>query len=253
LDKLNISLITCAYNSNETILGRLLQSIHRLDFPKNYQVEYLIIDNASSHPIAEQASVKSFIQEVAFPTQVIVEPQPGLTYARICGIKAAKGQFIIFFDDDNEPASDYLTQAIALMEAFPFVGIWGPGSVRAELLGKVPASLENHYRYTFQERSMPFEQYTRTIQGNEAFPLGTGMVLRREVLTPYLQAFEERKYTLTDRIGNSLASSGDTQIVLTAVKNGWAVGNAPQLKNGTYYPCQSYQYSLYETIKLWGK
>lgn len=225
-----ITLVSCLYNSNEQLLDRLLRAVSQFEVPHNTQVEYILIDNASSHPMAEQATVKSFMQEAPFPTQVIVESQPGLTFARICGIKAAKGQFIIFFDDDNEPASDYLTQAITLMEAFPFVGIWGPGTIKAELLGKVPATLENHYKYTFQEKSMPFEQYTRTIQGNEAFPLGTGMVLRREVLTPYLQAFEERKYTLTDRIGNSLASSGDTQIVLTAIKNGWAVGNAPQLK-----------------------
>jgi hypothetical protein len=56
------------------------------------------------------------------------------------------------------------------------------------------------------------------------------MLVRKEILEVYVRKVEEGAYTMSDRIGKSLISGGDMQILLTGIKMGWYAGSSHLLR-----------------------
>ena len=102
----NFSIIICAHNPNDETFIRLLKAINFFDSLK-LEFEVIIVDNNSKPSLSSFDCIGKFVnqQKNAF---VINESTPGLTAARMCGIKKAKYEWLVFFDDDNEPCLDYL-------------------------------------------------------------------------------------------------------------------------------------------------
>lgn len=222
------SVIICTHNPELIIFGKLLKSLNEFISDSSFRVEYILVDNNSRRPVEEYTIVGDFIKSKS-NVQLISEKKPGLTSARIAGIKKAKYEWVVFFDDDNEPAADYLIEAVKIIGKYQQVGAWGPGKIDVVFNGRV-SKFAFRQKELFQQRNM-----TETIIDNvrweqSAYPFGTGMIVRKEVLFEYNKNVLEGKYSLTDRIGNSLTSGGDIQILLTAIKMGYYAGSSPSLK-----------------------
>ena len=73
------------------------------------QWEFLLVDNASEHPRPE-------IWDNSWHSSVrhIRENELGLTAARLRGIRESRGELLVFADDDNVLAPDFLVQATAI-------------------------------------------------------------------------------------------------------------------------------------------
>lgn len=225
MDK-GLSIIICTYSPDTNLLKRLLNAVTNLE-QGQLPFEVIIIDNNSPSPVAKLPMVAEFIS-ASHDINLIVEKKPGLTNARIAGIKKAKYNWIIFFDDDNEPYKNYLLLAEQLINEYPQVGCWGPGKIDVEFVGKV-SSFAYGKKELFQQRNM-----TETIIDNirwdqPSYPYGTGMIVKREILIEYMSQVEKGNYTMTDRIGKSLISGGDMQILLTGIKMGYYAGSSPLL------------------------
>ncbi|WP_299456780.1 glycosyltransferase [uncultured Microscilla sp.] len=227
----DLAIVICTYNPDKKIFARLLDAVNNLQYSSNpARVECIIIDNNSHLPLTESEYVVEFLNKCPFQTKVILEKKQGLTAARVAGVQNSSAPIIVFFDDDNEPKSTYLEELYSLYDKYPFVGVWGPGDIHVDFLEPVPSDKEGWMRGVFQEKHLDSMQYALTTTWTPAHPFGTGLSIRRLAIKTYLEAVLNNRYSLSDRKGNSLASAGDTQIVLQAILDGWAVGASPSLQ-----------------------
>ncbi|NDW17628.1 glycosyltransferase family 2 protein [Dysgonomonas sp. 216] len=116
------SFVICSYN-REKYIGKTIESVCLLDF-KADQFELLIVDNNSTDN-TEAVCLKMIALYPAIDIRYIKETSQGVSYARNRGIKEAKGEFIIFVDDDETIASDYLTKFDGYLNAFPQIILAG--------------------------------------------------------------------------------------------------------------------------------
>jgi glycosyltransferase involved in cell wall biosynthesis len=233
---MDISIVTCTYNPDEKIFSRVLDAVSKLDVDNKYTFEYIIVDNNSNPPLADKKYIKDFLLKNSC-AKVIVEPTQGKTHAVVKGFKESKADIIVNFDDDNSAAPDYLLNTLLLVKQYPHVAIWGPGIVKVEFDGPVETWVNKLALGFFQENEITEDKIGCDIHG-DCNPIGTGMVIKREVMEQYVKNFDEGKYTNLCRTGNNLSTGGDLQIVLTAIKNKQYCGISPKLRMGHLIPAK---------------
>lgn len=221
------SIIICTYNPRKEILERLLNAILKFEI-STLSYEVIIVDNNSSIELKGLEYINYFLKSCQ-SSKIITEKRPGLTFARIAGVNAAKFDWLIFFDDDNEPDADYLNFAGIAIDNFNSVGVWGPGKIDVVYVDGSSKWLETK-KDLYQQRI-----HSSSIYGNEKgsqnyYPDGTGMVLLKTIALEYIIKVENLIYTLLDRNASVLSSGGDLQITLTATKLGYGVGRFKDLK-----------------------
>jgi glycosyltransferase involved in cell wall biosynthesis len=222
----DFSIIICTYNPKEKILQRLFNAIKKFESNKlNFEV--ILVDNNSKVRLNTERYVSDFLKETC--AKLIIEEKPGLTSARIAGIKEAKGKWLVFFDDDNEPAHDYLVKAKHEIIQFPDVIAWGPSQIKVEFMGTTnPWFLKNEH--LFQAKDINQTQFANDSHWQSCYPFGTGLIIRKDIAKLYAIRVLENRYTLTDRKGKSLASGGDVQLVMTGIEQGFLAGVIGGLK-----------------------
>lgn len=224
------SLIICTFNPDEIVFSRTLSSIENLIIPVGVEVECLIVDNNSKVSLQSIPYIQDFLASYT-RAKVIFESSQGLTFARIKGIHSSTSPFLIFVDDDNELRPDYLEAAINHLNSYPHVGAWGPGRICVDFVHPAPNSFKDRFKYLLQEKSIDYIEYGN-VPGKwmEFYPIGTGLILRREVAEKYCKAIAQGSLGSTDRQGNSLSSGGDIQLVWEAIKMGYSAGISPDLQ-----------------------
>jgi glycosyltransferase involved in cell wall biosynthesis len=221
------SLAICTYNPEPRLLERLIRAINNfLTEPLLDQV--VIVDNNSSPAISSHIFVKELLLGSA-KVRCVVETKQGLTFARCRAASEISSPFIVFFDDDNEPAANYLSILEYYFKKYPNVGCWGPGEIAVEYVDPVDPWFEQNREY-FQQRKSDFAYGCVPAAWEPYYPNGTGLALRREVLQKYVLAVQQGDLRATDRKGKSLASGGDAQILWEGVKMGYAAGLIPELQ-----------------------
>lgn len=111
-----LSVIICTYNRAKYI-GPLLESIAANDLPKS-EYEILLVDNNCTDDTREICmSFAAVHQDVRF--RYVVEKEQGLSAARNKGIKEAKGDVIVYVDDDALVDSHYLRDYAEWFAAHP--------------------------------------------------------------------------------------------------------------------------------------
>ncbi len=225
-----LSIVIPTYNPQERIFGRVLDAVAALDVPAGVEIECVIVDNRSEPPVAGMQCVRSFLSEHRY-ARVVREEKPGLTFARIAGIRATSGRAVVVFDDDNVPSSEYLCTVVTCLQEMPWVGVWGAGNIDVELLDAVPDRLRERVRQAHSQRTCRSPHYGY-VPGTwqSYYPIGMGQVIRRDVAERYCAAVEAGILNATDRTGRSFASAGDIQIVWQAINMGTAAGVHPDLR-----------------------
>lgn len=187
-----------------------------------------VIDNASTtFPVAADYTDVSPAN-----LRVVHEPQLGLTSARRCGFREANTPFIVFADDDNVLAPDYLANVLAIFSAHPRLGLIG-GKSLPQFESEPPAWSREFFPLLalrdlgdteiisngLRPAGAPQNQYP------SCSPIGAGLAVRTAALQPWF----DRPAALSDRRGADLSSAGDNDIVLCSLRAGWEVGYFPQL------------------------
>lgn len=219
---MKFSIIICTYNPKEQNLNRLLNSISKFNYDlASYEV--IIIDNSSTIPVNRFQYIKEFSNN--FPSfKVYSEERIGLSYARMKGIELSSNEWLIFFDDDNCPESNYLKGLETLLQIYPEVVCWGPGKINVKFIDEPNLTWLNDYKENFQEKNIDGTIIHSSTLYNSNFPTGTGMAIRKDIAFDYCRKVKAGSYTLTDRSKNKLSSGGDVQIVLHAISLGYHVG-----------------------------
>jgi glycosyltransferase involved in cell wall biosynthesis len=205
----NVSVVICAHNSAGRI-GPTLQALSRCN--SDLGVEIILVDNNSSDDTAARAfEAWKACGNSRFKFSVVREPIAGLAYARRAGVFAASGDIIVFCDDDNWLARDYLAHAVRIM-ADPSVGAAG-GCATPTKPERLPP-----WFYTFAwgfAVGVPLDSIGRVpdVPNTECeidALWGAGLVVRRELIAflyslPYFPA-------LAGRRGGALLSGEDLEI-----------------------------------------
>ena len=101
-----ISIIICTYN-REKYIGPLLESIAKNDYPKS-GYEILLVDNNCTDNTRTVCDTFT-LQHTDVVFRYVVETEQGLSAARNKGIKEAKGDIIIYVDDDALVDTNYIS------------------------------------------------------------------------------------------------------------------------------------------------
>jgi glycosyltransferase involved in cell wall biosynthesis len=136
---LDYSIVICTYNPDERLLKRCLNAVYNLD-TDGITLEVILVDNSSSIPIDSLPYVREYIRRIPFMKTIIV-PVQGVNYARMAATTEAKGKHIIYFDDANEPESNYLQELKKLNTKYPQVAALGPGDVAIDFIDGIEKSI----------------------------------------------------------------------------------------------------------------
>ena len=124
-----VSVIICTRNRAAS-LERTLRALDRITIPPGWNAELLLVDNASTDGTARVIQGSS---PTGFAVRHLAEDRPGLSYARNTGIAAARGEAILFTDDDVVPAKDWLERLASPLLAGRFDAVVGPIAIAAAL------------------------------------------------------------------------------------------------------------------------
>jgi glycosyltransferase involved in cell wall biosynthesis len=101
---LSLSIVICTRDRADS-LARTLDAVSRLKAPLATSVELLVIDNGSKD------NTSAAVARTQIPwaeVRCVREPRIGLAVARNTGLKTAKGEVLIFTDDDVRPSEEWL-------------------------------------------------------------------------------------------------------------------------------------------------
>jgi glycosyltransferase involved in cell wall biosynthesis len=121
MDKPTASAIICT-RDRRTSLSECLASMASLDL-SDLAFELIVSDNGSRDDTADV--VRQFADKAPFPVRYVYESAPGASRARNAGIAAARGDFLLFTDDDCIVARDWAKAAVAILGAAPMQMVGG--------------------------------------------------------------------------------------------------------------------------------
>lgn len=228
---LALSVITCSHNPRPEYLSQVLDALANQSLDKRHW-EYLLIDNQSTEPLRTSVDLSWHAN-----TRHIREEQLGLTHARLRGIGEARGEVLVFVDDDNVLAADYLEQALKVSGEHSTIGAWG-GQRRAVFETPPPAWTRRHWAHL---AICEFERdsWANLPQLAVTMPNGAGLCVRKTVADHYLELHRSGKRDFVlDRAGNSLISGGDVDLASCACDVGLGVGLFTALKLNHLIPAE---------------
>src|SRR5206468_1126302 len=100
----SVSIIICT-RDRAAHLRQTLESIARVRIPDGWQLELIVVDNAS---VDETAQVIRECRMPGMPVRYLHEPRRGKGHALNTGIAAARGEILLLTDDDVRPGRDWI-------------------------------------------------------------------------------------------------------------------------------------------------
>lgn len=94
----------CTHNHADRLV-RTLEDLHALRMPEA-PWELLVVDNASSDETP--ALLAGYAWPPGWTVRIVREEKLGLSSARNCAIREARGEYLIFIDDDETPDPEWL-------------------------------------------------------------------------------------------------------------------------------------------------
>jgi glucosyl-dolichyl phosphate glucuronosyltransferase len=208
---MRLTVALCTFNRAD-FLRQTLAGIARQQFPRD-QFEVLVIDNNSRDHT--RAVVAEFASSRPAPRHIL-ETQQGLDHARNRAIIEARGDIILFGDDDILVEPDWLAQMLAPFAADSTHHI---GAVGGEVIPVFPDGLppwvaEWHAPLAFRGEAGPLPP--------QHSPMGANLAIPRSVFAQ-LGAF----HTALDRAAGNYFSGGDSEMVRRIRAAGLEVWFAP--------------------------
>ena len=193
--KVSVAILT--YNRAD-FLRQTLDGIRQQQFPRDHY-EVLVVDNNSTDNTRE--IVESFSAERPAPRHVF-ERMQGLDHARNRAIQEARGEIIVFADDDILVKPDWLAQLVVPLMADHSRRI---GALGGEVIPVFPDGLPPWVAEW--HAPLAFRADTGRLEANQS-PMGANLAVPRwvfEELGPFSTAL--------DRNGKNFFGGGDTELI----------------------------------------
>jgi glycosyltransferase involved in cell wall biosynthesis len=222
-DNPTLSVIICAHNPRADYLSRVIEALREQTLAKGCW-ELFLIDNASSGQLED-------IWDLSWHPNArhLREDELGLTPARLRGIRESRGELLIFVDDDNVLAPDYLEQALRVEREWPILGAWG-GDVTGEFETQPNPWTQLYWDYV-SVRECKEARWSNNPEDRTSQPYGAGLCIRAEVASVYAQQHEATPYRkMLGRKGTGLRSGEDIDMILFSRRLGLGFGRFPELR-----------------------
>lgn len=174
----DVTVLVCTFNRSAD-LAATLDSLKRLELDPPRTWEMIVVDNNSTDDTRDVVVHRA--REFPVPLRYLFEPVQGKSNALNSGLRAARGRFIAFTDDDVRVPSDWLMKSIAPLLANPDFAYTG-GPVRPVWGGRKPSWLDERGRMggTIAVKDHGTEPFI--FEEERTIPLGVNMTVRRELV-----------------------------------------------------------------------
>ena len=209
-----VTVAICTWNRAAS-LRRALGSLALLEIPDGVRLELLVIDNGSSDDtpavLSEHAST--------LPLRSLAEPQPGLSHARNRAAAEARGELILWTDDDVEVEPAWLAAHVEASHRHPDASFFG-GATLPRFEQPPPAWIAQSWEQladTWAIRALPPEP--APIDPSR-LPVGANFAIRAELQRRH--AYDPR----LGRRGGELMGGEETALMrqlLADGRSGWWV------------------------------
>jgi hypothetical protein len=219
---IDASVIICTHNPRPHYLDRVLEALRNQVLPYD-RWELLLVDNASDRAMAP-------LWDICWHPNArhIREDELGLAAARRRGITEAAADLMVFVDDDNVLAGDYLVQALKIKQKWPALGTWGSGTIVPEF-ERQPAEHLRPYMVSLALRDNKKAYWSNVLSCYHAMPPGAGMCVRADVAREYCRLHSAETIRLTGRKGTALVGHEDCEIAYVGCSVGFGMGVFPEL------------------------
>jgi len=217
-----VSVVICCHNSAK-ILPETLTCLANQQTAGSVIYEVIVVDNVSTDGTAQVAE-RTWPQNHSIPLRVVREPQLGLSYARHCGVGAAKYEVISFIDDDNRVCPEWIQLVAEAMSRHPEVGACG--GCNEAVCETSPPGWFARYQWCYAVG----EQWTEPgdITQTRGYLWGAGLSIRK---TAWEQLMSNGfRSLLVDRKGSSLGAGGDAELCFALRLAGWRLWYEPRLR-----------------------
>jgi glycosyltransferase involved in cell wall biosynthesis len=219
-----LSVIICSHNPRPEYLGRTLAALKAQTLPLE-EWELLLVDNASKTPLAQSYDLTWHPGGRQVREEVL-----GLTPARLRGIAEARGNWLVFVDDDNVLANDYLAKVRAISASEPRLAVFGSGKLEPEFEIPPPGELKSLLSM-LALRDADAPRRGNDPKDSAILPCGAGLCVRRETAGQCAALVEQLKACVVlDRKGGELFSHGDDLFSWAAARAGMEFGVFPELR-----------------------
>ena len=133
--KLKITTAICTWNRTKRLNATIL-SLEQLTIPLGIDWEVLIVNNNCTDDTDEVA--EQFIDRL--PIRLLHERRQGLSNARNCAVAAARGDYILWTDDDVIVDPNWLLAYVNAVRTWPNAALFG-GPIKLKFEGNPPAWL----------------------------------------------------------------------------------------------------------------
>ncbi len=171
---MTISFIICTYNREKYIYD-CLSRLAKNTVQEGWEI-VLVNNNSTDHTEAECERFKKDYTPKNY--RYVVETQQGLSFARNRGIAEAKGEWLVFLDDDAMVETDYIANLQVHLEKHPEAGAFG---------GQIVPFFEDGEPAWYSKWAMGFvsaiDMGSEVIPfGKNNYPIGANMGIKREVI-----------------------------------------------------------------------
>ena len=225
------SIIICSHNPRPDYLRRTLSALEQQTLARE-RWELLMIDNVSNDRLVD-------VWDLTWHPngRHLREDELGLTRARLRGIKEARGDILVFVDDDNVLASDFLERIGPILQRYPYLGVFGSGAVEPEFEHEPSPKLarlahqHNGLLPLLALKRVSVPLWSNNPLDRDPMPWGAGLCVTRETAACYLDLTRRLNINeVLDRRGQELFCSGDDLFSWAAASIGKGFGVFPELR-----------------------
>lgn len=220
-----VTVVICTCNPNEYTLNWVLDALAQQTLPPA-RFEILVVDNNSRKPLVAEALNAGRPLRL----RVVLQELQGLVFARCKGVREAAAPLLVFVDDDNGLASNYLEEAVRIAREQPELGAFG-GITKLLTDQHIPEWKRGLMPYLGVRDYGPEPITSNQTHWGEWEPIGAGMVVRRDVAVRYVQAVEcNQEAQLMSRRGGSYIAGEDTLLARLSYQLGYYCSYQPSLQ-----------------------
>jgi glycosyltransferase involved in cell wall biosynthesis len=196
----NVTVAICTWN-RAALLDQTLTGMRDLRVPAGLTWELVVVNNNST----DNTDAVLARHADTLPLRRLFEPRQGHSNARNCAIKHARGNLLVWTDDDVLVDPSWLAEYARAADQFPDAGFFG-GPVDPWFVHPPPASIREHLAEipgAFALRDLGPD--TRPF-GPDEHPVGANMALRTTLLKAH--QFDPR----LGRVGDGMVGDDETQL-----------------------------------------
>lgn len=170
------TVVICTWNRS-TLLERALASLADQRIPQSTSWELLIVNNNCTDDT--DSVVSSFATRL--PIRCLHEKSPGLSNARNRALAEARGDYILWTDDDVKVSPEWLSSYLSAFRDFPDCGVFG-GPILPDFEGVPPNWLRSGWQKVqdaYAIRDFGSEDQEFSVDGR--LPYGANFVIRGDL------------------------------------------------------------------------